>query len=258
MWGEGQEQEGGHAMKFHLNCDMGESFGLYAMGDDAGLMPHITQANIACGFHASDPNHMRTTVGLAKKHGVAVGAHPSLPDLAGFGRREMKIERDEMLNILLYQIGALCAFLKQADMPLSHIKPHGSLYGMAARDAGIAEAVADAAEIYGVPVLGLAGTVHEEVYTKRKVGFLAEFFADLDYSDEGGLIITREHKHVEPEVAAKRAYQAVGEGQMTTVGGKTLPVKAETVCVHSDTPNAVEIVTAVKKALSDAESKKAS
>ncbi|KZY38369.1 lactam utilization protein LamB, partial [Roseovarius sp. HI0049] len=189
-------------MRADINCDMGESFGLYRMGNDEGIMPYITQANVACGFHASDPNHMRDTVALAKAHGVKVGAHVSLPDLPGFGRREMKIEREEMANIILYQIGALSAFLKQEEMELSHIKPHGALYGMAAREKHIAEAVADAALVYGVPVTGLAGTLHEEIYTKRGVGFLPEFFADLDYDDDGKLIITRDHEAVAPSLAA--------------------------------------------------------
>lgn len=232
-----------------LNCDMGESFSLYRMGDDAAIMPHITQANVACGFHASDPNHMAETVRLAKQHGVKVGAHVSLPDLSGFGRREMKIDRAEMLNIILYQIGALSAFLRQQGTELAHIKPHGALYGMAARQEPIAEACADAAEVYGVPLMGLSGTLHEEVYTRRGVGFLPEFFADLDYDDEGRLIITREHESVPPEVAAARAVQAVRDGTLTTTGGKTLPVKAETVCVHSDTPGAASIAAAVREAL---------
>ncbi|WP_375259012.1 5-oxoprolinase subunit PxpA [Citreimonas sp.] len=237
-------------MRADINCDMGESFGLYRVGNDEGIMPYITQANVACGFHASDPNHMRSTVALANRHGVKVGAHVSLPDLPGFGRREMKIDREEMANIVLYQIGALDAFLKMEGMELSHIKPHGALYGMAARQRPIAEAVADAAAVYGVPVTGIAGTLHEEVYTERGVGFLPEFFADLDYSDEGGLIITREHEAVEPELAARRAVEAVRDGKMTTVGGKTLPAKAETVCIHSDTPNSVEIAKAVHTAVS--------
>lgn len=232
-----------------LNCDMGESFSLYRMGDDAAIMPHITQANVACGFHASDPNHMADTVRLAKEHGVKVGAHVSLPDLPGFGRREMKIDRDEMLNIILYQIGALTAFLQQQNMDLAHIKPHGALYGMAARQEPIAEACADAADIYGVPLMGLSGTLHEEVYTRRGVGFLPEFFADLDYDDDGRLIITREHEGVPPEVAVARAVQAVRDGTLTTTGGKTLPVKAETICVHSDTPGAASIAAAVREAL---------
>lgn len=238
-------------MRADINCDMGESFGLYRVGNDEGIMPYVTQANVACGFHASDPNHMRNTVALAKQHGVKVGAHVSLPDLPGFGRREMKIDREEMANIILYQIGALSAFLKQEDMPLSHIKPHGALYGMAARERHIAEAIADAALVYDLPVTGLSGTLHEEIYTKRGVPFLPEFFADLDYNDDGGLIITREHEAVAPDLAARRAVEAVRDGKLTTVGGKTLPVKAETICIHSDTPNSVEISQAVFEAVSN-------
>lgn len=236
-------------MKVQLNCDMGESFGLYSFGNDAALMPHIDQANVACGYHASDPNHMARTVSLAAKHSVAVGAHVSLPDLPGFGRREMKVERDELKNIILYQIGALSAFCKEAGTELSHIKPHGALYGMASRQEGVAEAVADASRLYGLPVMGLAGTLHETVYSANGAGFLAEFFADLDYSDEGRLIITRKHHVVDPTLAATRAAQAAKEGTLTTQGGKTLPVRAETVCIHSDTPNSEEIAVAVSAAL---------
>lgn len=237
-------------MAIGINCDMGEGFGLYKMGDDAGLMPYITQANVACGFHGSDPNHMRDTVTLAAHHNVQVGAHFSLPDLPGFGRREMTIDRDEMLNIILYQIGALNAFLRQAGSQLSHLKPHGALYGMAARQKPIAEAVADAAELFEVPVMGLAGTLHEDIYTARGVGFQAEFFADLEYNDNGGLIITREHDAVDPDDAAARAVRAVRDGRVVSTGGKNLKVRAETVCIHSDTPNAVDIAQAVKAALS--------
>ena len=147
-----------------INCDMGEAFGLYKMGDDAGLMPLIDVANVACGFHGSDFNHMRKTVRLAKQHGVRVGAHPSLPDLQGFGRREMKIDREELTNCLLYQIGALKAFLDAEGVALNHIKPHGSLYGMAARMEDIAEAVADAADVYKVPLFGM-----RERCTKRSI-----------------------------------------------------------------------------------------
>ena len=232
-----------------LNCDMGESFGLYKMGDDEGIMPFITEANVACGFHASDPNHMRTTVALAKRHGVKVGAHFSLPDLAGFGRREMKIDREEMLNIIIYQIGALKGFLEMEGMALHHLKPHGSLYGMAARMEHIAHAVADAGEQYGVPVFGMAGTLHEEVYTARGVEFRAEFFADLDYDDNGGLLITREHHAVDPSDAAQRCIAAVSDGKMQSTGGKTLPVRADTICVHSDTPNAIDVARAVREAI---------
>src|SRR5947208_15072216 len=163
-----------------FNCDMGEAFGLYKMGDDEALMPQIVVANVACGFHASDFNHMRATVRLAKQHGVKVGAHPSLPDLQGFGRREMKIGREELANCLIYQIGALTGFLAAEGMALNHIKPHGSLYGMAARDEAVANAVADAALVFGMPLLGMAGTLHEKIYRARGLTMIPELYAGLD------------------------------------------------------------------------------
>src|SRR6516225_12192394 len=187
-----------------INCDMGESFGLYHAGDDAALMRFISAANVACGFHASDFNHMRSTVRLAKAHDVKVGAHPSLPDRQGFGRREMKIGRDELANCLIYQIGALKGFLEAEGMSLNHIKPHGSLYGMAARDSEMAHAVCDAADVFKAPLLGMIGTEHEKVYTARGLQFLAEYYVDLDYADDGRLIITREHEAVDPGVASNR------------------------------------------------------
>lgn len=233
-----------------INCDMGESFGLYSFGNDAALMPYIHQANVACGYHASDPNHMARTVVLAAEHEVAVGAHVSLPDLPGFGRREMKIDRTELKNIILYQIGALSAFCHEANVALEHIKPHGALYGMAARDEAVAEAIAEASRLYGLPVMGLAGTLHETVYAASGAGFLAEFFADLDYADDGTLVITRSHEAVDPALAAARALQVARDGTLTTQGGKTLAVRAETICIHSDTPNAEAIAKAVSAALS--------
>src|SRR5689334_7961330 len=224
---------------------MGEAFGLYKMGDDQGLMPHIDVANVACGFHGSDFNHMRTTVRLAKQHGVKVGAHPSLPDLQGFGRREMKIGRDELANCLIYQIGALRGFLEAEGMTLNHIKPHGSLYGMAARNPDMAHAVCDAADVFKVPLLGMIETEHERVYTARGHRFIAEFYVDLDYADDGGLIITREHDPVDPVEAADRAVRALREGLVRSVGGKDVRVRAETICVHSDTPGAHLVAKAV-------------
>jgi UPF0271 protein len=232
-----------------VNCDMGEAFGLYKMGDDEGLMPHIDVANVACGFHASDFNHMRKTVRLAKGHGVKVGAHPSLPDLQGFGRREMKIGREEMANCILYQVGALKAFLDAEGMPLNHIKPHGSLYGMAARMDEIAQAVCDAADVYKVPLYGMKGTLHEKVYTARGHRFVAEYYADLDYNAEGGLIITREHEAKDPKEAAARCLRAIVEGRTKTISGNDVPVGADAICVHSDTPNAVDIAVAVRNAV---------
>lgn len=236
-------------MGININCDMGESFGLYKMGNDEALMPFITEANVACGFHASDPNHMRKTVELARNHEVRVGAHFSLPDLAGFGRREMKMERREMANIITYQVGALKAFLEQAGMTLNHLKPHGALYGMAARLEHIAHAVADVAEHYKAPVFGLSGTLHEEIYTARGLDFCPEFYADLDYNSAGGLIITREHHEAHPETAAARCVRAVREGKTRSIDNVDIDVKVASVCVHSDTPNAEAVAKAVAAAL---------
>ena len=236
-------------MAVAMNCDMGESFGLYKMGDDEGMMPLISVANVACGFHGSDPNHMRATVRRAKAHDVKVGAHPSLPDLQGFGRREMKIGREELANIIIYQVGALTGFLEAEGLPLNHIKPHGSLYGMAARMEEIAEAVCDAADVFKVPLYGMKNTLHETVYTRRGHGFVAEFYADLGYDDDGGLIITREHEAVDPVEAAKRCLRAIEEGKTASVNGVDVEVGADCICVHSDTPNAIEVAKAVRAAV---------
>jgi 5-oxoprolinase (ATP-hydrolysing) subunit A len=232
-----------------INCDMGEAFGLYKMGDDAAIMPLITVANVACGFHASDPVVMHKTVRLAKQHGVKVGAHPSLPDLQGFGRREMKIPRAELADIIIYQVGALKGFLDAEGMPLNHIKPHGVLYGMAARQEEVAQAVSDAALTFGVPLYGMAGTLHETIYGARGLAFVSEFYADLDYDGDGRLIITREHVAVDPEAAAAKSVRAIEQGKVESVAGNDIPVRADAVCVHSDTPNAVAIAKAVKRAL---------
>jgi UPF0271 protein len=232
-----------------INCDMGEAFGLYRMGDDENIMPLITVANVACGFHASDFNHMRKTVELAKRHQVKVGAHPSLPDLQGFGRREMRIGREELANCIIYQVGALKGFLQAESMELNHIKPHGALYGMAARMEDIAHAVADAADVFKVPLMGMIRTNHEKIYSARGHRFIAEFYTDLDYNDDGSLIITREHAAVDPALAAERSLRAIREGKVKSVNGKDVAVRADAICVHSDTPNAVAIVKAVRSAV---------
>lgn len=236
-------------MTVTLNCDMGEGFGLYHMGNDEGLMPLITIANVACGFHASDFNHMRKTVQLAKKYGVKVGAHPSLPDLQGFGRREMKMSRNEMANCIIYQVGALKAFLDAEGMALNHIKPHGSLYGMAARLEHIADAVCDAADVFKVPLLGMIGTLHETMYPARGHDFISEFYTDLAYDDDGNLIVSQVHEACNAEEAASRCLRAIKDGKAASVNGKDVTVRAESICVHSDTPNALEIATTVRAAI---------
>jgi UPF0271 protein len=236
-------------MTLGINCDMGESFGIYKMGDDAAIMPFITNANVACGFHASDPSVMAQTVQLAKRHKVKVGAHPSLPDLAGFGRREMAMSPDEITDCIIYQVGALTGFLEREAMPLNHIKPHGALYGMAARTEQVASAIAKAAKVFGVPLMGMSGTLQEKIYTAEGVTFIAEFYADLDYATDGSLIITRQHVAVEPKAAARRVLRAVRDRVVKSVDGTDVRVRADSVCVHSDTPSAVEVAHEVHKAL---------
>ncbi|MDP6352664.1 MAG: LamB/YcsF family protein [Alphaproteobacteria bacterium] len=203
-----------------ITCDMGEPFGLYRMGDDEGIMPDITIANLACGFHGSDPVVMRTTVRQSKAHGVKVGAHPSPPDLQGFGRRAMSMERDELSATLIYQVGALKAFLNAEDMAFDHIKPHGALYGM-------------------------ANTLHEEIYIRHGIGFVARFDVDLDYDGNEGLIITREHTAWDPGEAAERTPRAVTEGVVRSVDDTDVPMRADSLCVHFDTPGAVVVAKAV-------------
>src|ERR1700719_3101860 len=234
-----------------INCDMGEAFGLYKMGDDERLMPLIDVANVACGFHGSDFNHMRKTVRLAKQHGVKVGAHPSLPDLQGFGRREMKMRPEELTDCVVYQVGALKGFLEREGMQLYHIKPHGSLYGMAARSEEVAKAVADAAKVFGVPVMGMVGTLHEKIYQAKGLEFISEYYSDLDYDDQGMVIITREHHAFDPKRAAERALRAVKEGVTVSVNDKEVRVRADYICVPADTPNAVKLAQTVKTAVAE-------
>ena len=235
-----------------INCDMGEGFGLYRIGDDAALMPLIDVANVACGFHAADPVQMQATVRLARAHGVAVGAHPSLPDLQGFGRREMAMGQEELAACLIYQIGALSGFLAAEGMALNHIKPHGALYGMAARQAHVAEAICDAADVFRVPIFGLPGTLHETIYPARGHRYVAEYYPDLDYTDAGGVIITREHAPVDPAEAAARCRRALAEGRGTSINGIDIAVGRDSICIHSDTPNVVAVAEAVRAAIATA------
>ena len=232
-----------------INCDMGESFGIYSAGNDAEIMPLIDVANVACGFHASDPNHLRKTVELAKKNDVKVGAHPSLPDLQGFGRREMKLSSLELKNTIMYQVGALKAFLDEQHMPLNHIKPHGALYGMASKDEEVAHAIADAVAVFNVSIFGMVNTFHEKVYKERGLNFIAEFYADLDYNKEGNLVIAKgKNSKYDSKLSVKRCLRAISEKKVKNTGGTDTVVGCDTICVHSDTPNAVEIIQHLNKA----------
>tara|TARA_B100001769_G_scaffold43950_1_gene30832 strand:+ start:129 stop:827 length:699 start_codon:yes stop_codon:yes gene_type:complete len=230
---------------------MGESFGIYKAGNDEEIMPLIDIANVACGFHASDPNHMRKTVALAKKHGVKVGAHPSFPDLQGFGRREMKMPRQDIKSMIMYQVGALKSFLDEQEMSLNHIKPHGSLYVMAAKDEDMANAIADAVETFNVSIFGMANTCHEKIYkNERGLNFISEFYADLDYDKNGNLVVAKgKNANYDSKIATKRVMRAIKEKKVTNTIGKDINVSCDTICVHSDTPNAVEIITGIKSAI---------
>ena len=232
-----------------LNCDMGEGFAIYSVCDDAEMMKQIDIANVACGFHASDPVVMHRTVELAAKNGVRVGAHPSLPDRQGFGRREMKIERDELRDILIYQVSALKGFMDMHGLAMNHIKPHGALYGMAARDAEVAHAVADAAEIFETAVFGMADTEHERVYTARGLPFMAELYADLNYRGDGSLVISRTPPKVSVEQVVARCRKAVEKGVVDTLDGRDVPIAFDVICVHSDTDGAVDVARALRAAL---------
>lgn len=236
-------------MAVTINCDMGESFGIYRMGDDEACMPYVTHVNIACGFHASDPNVMWRTVRLAKRHGLKIGAHPGFADREGFGRREIRMNREQTAAIVLYQVGALKGFLEKEGVGLSHFKPHGALFGMAMKDEAMAHGIADAAEAFGVPVIGFANCVQEQVYKERGIPYSCEFYADLDYDDRGWQIITMVHDPVPPAAAADRVLRAITEGKTTSVNGREVSVRADSICVHSDTPGAVAVAEAVFKAV---------
>lgn len=234
-----------------INCDMGEAFGIYAMGDDAACMPFVTHANIACGFHASDPMVMTRTVRAAREHGIRIGSHPGLPDREGFGRRAMSVSRDEVAAMVIYQTGALKGFLDAEGVALSHIKPHGALFGMAQNDEAIAEGIADAADVFKVPVIAFSDCCMSEVFERRGIPFSCEFYVDIDYDDSGRQIISREHPAIGPEAVGQKVRDAVRGGVTTSVNGAEVRVVADSVCVHSDTPGAVAVARAVHETLRD-------
>lgn len=232
-----------------VNSDMGEAFGLHSFDNDQKLMPLIDVANVACGFHSGDPDTMDTTVALAKDNGVRVGAHPGLPDLVGFGRREMKLTPAEVESIIRYQVGALTGFLDKYDMPLNHIKPHGSLYGMLARDEDLMQGAVNVAKTYGVPVFGIAGSAHQRVADREGVEFVGELYVDLNYNSEGGLIILRRPERTDPAAAAERVRRVLEDGTVEAIDGTQLTIAFDSICVHSDTPNSPEVANAVRSAL---------
>lgn len=236
-------------MHIDLNCDMGEGFGPWPMGDDPGLMQYVTSANIACGFHAGDPSVMRHTVRLALKHHVAIGAHPGYPDLQGFGRRFLQMSPDEVYAMTLYQIGALQAIVRAEGGSLHHVKPHGALYNAAAKDPALAEAIARATRHAGADLLlyGLSGSALIEAGKAQGLRTASEVFADRTYQGDGSLTPrSRPGALVEnAEQAAAQALRMVQYQQVVSVSGATVSLLSETLCLHGDGPHALEFARAI-------------
>jgi len=242
-------------LRVDVNSDLGESFGAYKMGMDDKVLPLVTSANIACGFHAGDPTVMKKTVRLAMASGAALGAHPGMPDLVGFGRRKLDISLEDAYNIVVYQVGALAAFAKAAGGKLQHVKPHGALYNMAGKDAKLAEAIAQA--IYDVDksliLFALAGS--ESITAAEKIGLktASEVFADRSYQEDGsltprskpGAMITDE------DASIKQVLSMVMDHKVTTLSGKVIPVKADTLCIHGDGEKALLFAEKIRKALTE-------
>lgn len=236
-----------------LNCDMGESFGAFIIGQDEALMEYVTSVNIACGFHGGDPSVMRKTVDAAAKRGLAIGAHPGYPDLQGFGRRDMKFSPEEIYDLVLYQLGALSAFVEAAGTKMHHVKPHGALYNLAAKDNGVALAIAKA--VYdsnkSLRFVGLSGS--ELIKAGAKVGLtvISEVFADRTYQDDGtltprtsaGALIENERD------AARQVLEMVVNQKVRTVSGKEIAIKPDSVCIHGDGKNALAYAKAIVKEL---------
>ena len=239
--------------RIDLNCDMGESFGAWQMGHDSEVMASITSANVACGFHGGDPRVMRQTVRLARQHGVAVGVHPGLPDLVGFGRREMKVTPSELEDMMLYQIGALAAMAAVEGVRMQHVKPHGALYNMTSAEPELAEAVARAVVAFDreLILLGLPQSALIRAGEQAGLRTAGEAFADRAYEPDGSLTSRRKAGSVihDPETVVARAVRMVTDGGVVATDGSWLPLKVDTICTHGDTPGAHDLVRRLRAAL---------
>jgi UPF0271 protein len=236
-----------------LNCDMGESFGAYSIGADAEVMPSISSANVACGFHGGDPGVMRRTVRLAKAAGVAVGAHPGFPDLAGFGRRELRASPQEVEDMVLYQVGALDAIARGEGMRLQHVKAHGALYNMAAKDRPLADAIARAVRAFD-PALVLFVLPESELQHAGEAAGLAvapEGFADRSYEPDGSLTPRSRPGAVvhDPAAVVARAVRMATAGRVAASNGSDISVTVSTICTHGDTPGADELTRQIRAGL---------
>jgi UPF0271 protein len=240
-------------VQIDINCDMGESFGPWTMGADGEVMPNITSANVACGAHAGDPRIMRLTVQAARAHGVSVGAHPGFADLQGFGRREMQVDPPEIEDSLIAQIGALAAIARAEGVPVRHVKAHGALYNMAARDRALADAIARAISAFNPPLImfGLPASAMIDAGLAAGLRVAAEGFADRSYEPDGSLTPRSRQGAVihDPAVVVDRAVRMVRDGVVFTAAGKEIPLKVDTICVHGDTPGAAQLTKRIRAGL---------
>jgi len=242
-------------LKIDLNSDLGESFGRYKLGLDEEVMKYITSANVACGFHAGDPLVMRKTVRIAKENNVMVGAHPGYPDLMGFGRRYMKLSRDEARNYVLYQIGALYAFLRAEGMKMQHVKPHGALYNALVKDEDLAYGVLEGILDFDKELIfvALAGSKVIDIATDLGLKVAREAFADRAYNKDGTLVprsIPGAVIHDKEEVVS-RVLSIVEEKRVKTIDGTYIEIEADTICVHGDNPEALELVKYIRRRLEE-------
>ena len=240
-------------MKIDLNCDLGESFGNYKIGMDEEVIKFISSANIACGFHASDPLVMEKTVALAKENGVKVGAHPGFPDLVGFGRRNMNVSPAELKAMVMYQVGALAAFCKARDVKMNHVKPHGAMYNMAAKDIKLALAIAEGiAQVDdSLILLGLSGS--QLLKAAQEVGLksAAEVFADRAYEEDGSLVARTKAGAViaDENQVIERVIKMIKLGKVQAITGKEIEIKPDSICVHGDNPKALNFVKLIRQRL---------
>lgn len=242
-------------MRIDLNADLGEGFGAYAYGADEALLPLVTSANIACGWHGGDPSVIRRAVKLAVRHGTVIGAHPGYPDPMGFGRRDMNLSEQEVVDGLLYQLGALDGICRAEGTCIRYVKPHGAMYNAAGKNKGLAQAIAKGIWLYSrdLTVLCPAGGLLQQAAQELGLATAGEFFADRAYEDDGALVARSKPGALlhDPEAVCRRVLRAAKTGTVQTVTGNTLGVQADSVCLHGDTPEAVELATAIRKALEE-------
>jgi UPF0271 protein len=242
-------------MKVDLNCDMGESFGLYQIGNDEEMMKYITSANIACGFHGGDPHVMRQTVQLAKEYDVALGAHPGFPDLIGFGRRHINCTADEVKDYVVYQMGALKGFAQYVGLELQHCKPHGALYMMAMSDETLARAILEGIASFSdtIIVFALNNSAVAHVGEKMGLPIAKEVYADREHTKDGSIILTRTGPTIQSyEAMADRVVNMVKEKKVITPDGEEATVEVNTVCIHGDTKGAPELIRQIRERLEEA------